>query len=59
MYSSFVGALRVGLDIGLGGGVRLRPCFELWAGDKLPGEPAVGGKDYEGGDLSLALAYQW
>ena len=57
-YSSFVAALRVGLDLRFGD-VHLRPGFELFAGDKLPGEPTIGGKDYEGGDVSLAVAYAW
>jgi hypothetical protein len=28
-------------------------------GGKLRGQPAIGGKDYQGGGVSAALAYVW
>lgn len=59
-YEGGMFALRIGGDFGLGvDHLRIRPGFELFGGGKLRDQPAIGGKDYQGGNTSVAIAYTW
>ena len=59
-YADGMVALRVAGDFSLGvEHLRIRPGLEIFGGGKLHGQPAIGGKDYQGGDTSVAVAYTW
>jgi hypothetical protein len=59
-YEGAMVALRIGGDFSLGiDHLRIRPGLELFGGGKLRDQPAIGGKDYQGGNTSVAVAYTW
>ena len=59
-YAGGMFAVRAGVDFGLGvDHLRIRSGFEMFGGGKRRGEPAIGGKDYQGGGVTVALAVVW